>query len=215
MQVEFIFDTACPWCYLGRHRLLKVLAARPAGSYAIRWTSFLLNPDMPPEGAFRRMFMERKLGGTSRVLRLYHALHTACEAEGLPLDLDRQPRIPNTADSHRLVKFADLYGLADQAVEALSQSYFVQGRDIGQLEVLQSVAQQLGLSQDELRDYLQSEQSTIAINADTARAHRLGVSGVPCVIFDDCFAITGAQESKVLARLLDLALVYGEQKIPV
>ena len=215
MQVEFIFDTACPWCYLGRHRLLKVLAARPDQTYDIRWTSFLLNPDMPPEGAFRRMYMERKLGSTSRVLRLYQTIHAACEAEGLPLDLDRQPRIPNTANSHRFIKFAAQYGLTDQAVDLLFRSYFCEGNDIGQTAMVQNMAEQLGLSLVELEHYMQSEQSTMAINADTGRAHRLGVSGVPCVIFADRFAITGAQEAKVMARLLDLAVDYQIQKIPV
>jgi len=35
--------------------------------------------------------------------------------------------------------------------------------------------------------------------------HRLGVTGVPCYILDDRYAVSGAQEPDMLARLIDIA----------
>ena len=29
MRIEFIFDTVCPWCYVGKRRFERALAMRP------------------------------------------------------------------------------------------------------------------------------------------------------------------------------------------
>ena len=49
MQVEVWFDFVCPWCYIGKRRLEKAIAAFDhAGEVEVIWRSFQLDPSFQP-----------------------------------------------------------------------------------------------------------------------------------------------------------------------
>lgn len=205
MRIEFIFDTVCPWCYVGKRRFERALAQRPGARTDIRWQPFLLNPDIPMEGIDRRVYLDRKFGGPSRVQRIHGAVATAGRVEGIDFAFDRITRAPNTLNSHRMIRFACGLGRDAATVEALYHAYFCDGADIGSVETLVGIGESLGMPADELESYLLSDADIAAVMNDNARAHRLGVNGVPCLILDGTYALAGAQEPDILLRLLDIA----------
>ncbi len=204
VRIEIIFDTICPWCYVGKRRLERALAARPNIQTEVIWRPFLLNPDMSDEGVTRAAYLERKFGSRPRVERMLAAVTAAGAAEGLRFDFDRITRTPSTVRSHRLVAFAAESDLQWQVVEAIFAAYFFDGANIGDPEVLLRIGTSFGLPRDALAAALDAPSAHMA-HADNTRAHRLGVNGVPCYIFDGAYAVAGAQEPDVLVRLLDLA----------
>jgi predicted DsbA family dithiol-disulfide isomerase len=103
------------------------------------------------------------------------------------------------------VRYAQQLGKGAETVERIFQSYFLEGRDIGKRSVLIDIAAQVGLDEDKARSYLNDTSSIQAILDHNARAHRLGISGVPAFIVDGQFSISGAQEPTVIGRLLDVA----------
>lgn len=205
MKIEYIFDTVCPWCYVGKRRFERALAMRPGARADIHWRPFLLNPDIPPEGIDRRAYLERKFGGPARVQRVHSAVMAAGETEGIPFAFDDITRTPNTMNSHRMIRFAGGVGRQAETVEALYRGYFCEGRDIGQMDELLEIAVAAGLPRAELKYYLESDTDVAAVLNDNARAHRLGVNGVPCLVLDGQYAVAGAQEADVLLRLIDIA----------
>ena len=205
MQADFYFDTVCPWCHIGIARFERALMARAPIHMEINWRPFLLNPDMPPEGMDRKLYLDRKFGGSSRVQRLFSSVRQAGKLEGLTFEFDRIERTPNTLHSHRLIRFADRFDYGRQVVNMLFDSYFRMGRDIGQIEELITIGSEIGLPERELANYLYSDEDSALVINENARAHRIGVSGVPCVVFDNRFAVAGAQDMDVLLRLIDLA----------
>lgn len=205
MKIEYIFDTVCPWCYVGKRRFERALAQRPGTRVDIRWRPFLLNPDLPPEGMDRHAYLERKFGGPTRVQRVHSAVAAAGETEGIVFAFDRIARTPNTLNSHRMIRFAGGVGREAETVEALYRAYFTDGRDIGDLAELVAIGSAIGLPQAELQSYLCSEADVAAVLNDNARAHRMGVNGVPCLVLDGKYAVAGAQEPDVLLRLIDIA----------
>jgi len=209
LQIEVVFDLVCPWCYLGAHRLRRTLRARPDLAADISWRPFLLNPDIAPGGVSRHDYMLRKFGGEDRARRLHATIAELGRAEGLPFAFDRIRRIPPSLDAHRLVRFADRLGQADEVVQALFEAYFCEGQDIGDHVVLATLAGRFGMEPGVIRRLLASAQDAEAVHADNLRAHRLGINGVPCFVVQGRHAIAGAQEPEVLERLLDVALVEG------
>ena len=205
MKIEFIFDTVCPWCYVGKRRFERALAQRPGTRTEIVWRPFLLNPDIPPEGIDRRAYLDRKFGGPARVNRIHAAVAAAGTAEGIDFAFDRITRAPNTLNSHRMIRFAAGFGRQPEVVEALYRAYFVEGLDIGLVPTLVALGERLDLPGIELEDYLRSETDVSAVLNDNARAHRQGVNGVPCLILDGSYALAGAQEPDILLRLIDIA----------
>lgn len=206
MQIDVIFDTVCPWCYIGKKRLEKALAMRPGITVEPNWRPFLLNPEMPPEGIDRTAYLIKKFGSEARVSRIYGAIGEAGQSVEIDFAFERIDRTPNSVDSHRLVRFAGKRGLAGEAVEALFEEFFIQGRDIGDRGVLAEVGEGLRLNKAELAAYLDSDEDVARVYDENARAHRLGINGVPSFSFNGKFLISGAQEPQVLARMLDAAL---------
>ncbi|CAA7616080.1 DsbA family oxidoreductase [Magnetospirillum sp. UT-4] len=205
MIVEFVFDTVCPWCYVGKRRFQRALAARTSARVDIRWRPFLLNPDVPLEGIDRQVYLDRKFGGPARVQRIHGAVAAAGRVEGIEFAFDRITRAPNTLHSHRMIRFATGLGREAETVEALFHAYFCQGRDIGAIDDLVAVGEGLGLPARDLKAYLLSDADIAAVMNDNARAHRLGVNGVPCMILEGMYALAGAQEPDILLRLIDIA----------
>ena len=206
MKIDIIFDTVCPWCYIGKKRLEMALSMRPQIKAKPNWRPFLLNPEMPPEGIDRTAYLVKKFGSESRVGRIYGAIGEAGQSVEIDFAFERIGKTPNSVDSHRLVRFAHDRGLAGEVVEALFVEFFINGRDIGDLRVLTKIGADIGLDAKEVDAYLNSDADVRTIYDDNVRAHRLGINGVPSFAFNEKFVISGAQEPQVLARMLDAAL---------
>ena len=131
LAVDVISDVICPWCYIGKRRLEKAIAALEGQhEVRVRWHPFQLNPTMPKEGVSRREYRIEKFGSWERSQELDAKVIAVGESEGIPFSFDKSERTPNTVDAHRLIWLADKHGCQDAVVEALFVAYFTEGRDI-------------------------------------------------------------------------------------
>ncbi len=206
MQLDVIFDTVCPWCYIGKRRLERAVAMRPNANIDIHWRPFMLNPDIPNDGIDRTAYLIKKFGSETRVRRVYGAIGEAGHSVEIEFAFDRIQRTPNSVSSHRLIRYAAHFIDVAPMVEELFESYFVGGIDIGDTNVLVDIGVSYGLEPAALRAYLESDADVAAIYEENARAHRLGVNGVPAFAFQGSMVISGAQEPEVLVRVLDAAV---------
>ena len=215
LAIEIVHDFVCPWCYLGVRRLLRALSERHAArsvasspGFDITWRPFLLNPDMPRAGMSRFDYVVRKFGGEERARRLYAAVTQLGRGEGVDFRFERVIHVPSSVDAHRLVGWAQRFGRATEIVEALFAAHFSDGRDIGDLATLVAIAVGAG-GLDELQTgaYLRSREGADVVHGENLRAHRLGISGVPCFVIGERMAVSGAQEPEVFHRLLDIATI--------
>lgn len=212
ITVDIVSDTVCPWCYVGKRRFEAALAHLPEDvDVLVAWRPFQLNPDLPREGADRRQHLERKFGGKDGARRVYDAINQAGESVGLPFafrDIERQP---NTVDSHRLIDRAGQAGKQDAVVEALFKAYFLDARDIGDLDTLVEIAADAGMDAEETRAYLASDEDIDRIQAEDEMARRMGVSGVPCFILNRKYAVSGAQDPDVFLQAFETLAREGEE----
>src|SRR5262245_3703588 len=112
LTVDVLSDVICPWCYIGKRRLEKAVAAfeGPVGG---GWLPFQLNPAMPKEGVSRREYRTRKIGSWERSQELDARVVAVGQSEGIPFAFDRIEQTPNTLDAHRLVGLAERQGVQD------------------------------------------------------------------------------------------------------
>ena len=209
MLIETFADLICPWCYIGRNRLLRALAERPRLTPEIRWQPFQLNPDMPRGGMERDAYMVAKFGGPERARQIHSVIEDTAERDGLDLRMWRIRRIPNTFDAHRLVRAAGRRGVAGPMADALFHAYFVEGLDIGDIDTLATVATSVGFGRLETRELLFSDAEVSAVRAADTLARQLTLQAVPCTIFNRRYALSGAQEPGSFLPLLDLAVDEG------
>src|SRR5580658_8235706 len=149
-RIDIVSDAICPWCYVGKRHLEAALAALAAEGlyFSVHWNPFQLNPDMPKAGVARAAYRAAKFGSAERAREIDARVAGAAEAAGLAFRQDLMLRTPNTIDAHRLIWFAGRQDNADRqeaAMEAVFRAYFIQGKDIGQTEVLADCAVEAGL----------------------------------------------------------------------
>ena len=206
MQIDIISDVVCPWCFIGKRRLEKALVMRPEIDAAITWRPFQLNPDMPAEGMARADYIATKFGDSGHSRRIHQTIAEAGATVGIAFAFDKIKRSPNTRNAHRLIRYATRQGAASEVVTRLFEGYFLEGRDVGDLATLATIAAEAGLDEREARAFLAGDSERDEIVAEDRNARRLGVNAVPCFIFAGQYAISGAQEPEFFLPVFDLVL---------
>jgi predicted DsbA family dithiol-disulfide isomerase len=195
LAIDVISDVICPWCYIGKKRLEKAIAAFEGQQNArVRWLPFQLNPTMPKGGINRKEYRIRKFGSWERSLELDAHVIAVGETEGIHFAFDRTERTPNTTDAHRLIWLADQQGCQDAVVEALFRAYFTEGRDISNRQTLIAVVAQAGLEPHLAEATLNGEGGMDAIKEAEELSRRHPIGGVPFFIINNQITLSGAQQ---------------------
>ena len=167
------------------------------------WHPFQLNPDLPREGIDRRAVPR---GEIRRARSAPRRSTRGCARSGRPVGIDfafdRIERQPNTLDAHRLISWAQAQGDADEVVERLFRAYFLEGRLIGDRDVLAAIAGEAGPVGARPRAPTCDGEGVDTIAAMDRRVRELGVTGVPFFIFDGKVAVSGAQEPDTLVAAM-------------
>ena len=205
IRLDIFSDPVCPWCYVGKANLDRALAQHPDHPFQIQWHPFQLNPDMPPEGVAKRAYLEEKFGGKARVDAVHDRLREAAKAAGVDMDPDKPQRMPNTLNTHRLIHWAGIEGVQSAVVTALMRAYWVEGRDIGDLETLADIAGENVMDREATLRLLQSDADADDIQARDQDARRKGVNAVPTFLIAQQYVVSGAQPTdtwdKVIAEI--------------
>jgi predicted DsbA family dithiol-disulfide isomerase len=216
MQIDFISDTICPWCFIGKRRLGRAMALRPEIAFDVRYRPYRLDPAVPRGGVDRARYLAARFGGDGKLIEAHRAIAAEGSKEGIDFDWPAIRRTPNTVDSHRLIRWAEAQGVQDDVVERLFIAYFENGEDIGDIRVLSDIADLCGMDGTEIADLLESDTDIALVEREDQLAREMGVTGVPAMIFANKIAVSGAREPEVLAAVIDKALdtadtVSGEE----
>ena len=194
LNIEIYSDLICPWCFIGRRRLeagIKLLSASEPPS--ILWRAFELNPEMPKAGLERKAYRSAKFGSWERSQSMDREVAATGKTLGLQFNYDRVLVTPNTFAGHRLLWWAKDKGLQDMLADALFRAYFTEGLDIGKNEVLAKVAADAGLSEEDARRFLESDQGRDEVLEEEREGLRRGLNGVPFFVINGIPAFSGAQ----------------------
>jgi len=213
MLLEIFADTVCPWCYIGKRRLMRALANRPQPGLVIRWRAFQLNPGMPMAGIDRAQYMTAKFGSLERAQRVFDSVARVGRNEGINFYFDHIQRTPNTLRSHRLLQAAAKIGRESALLDRLYAAYFTEGVDIGDPEKLITMAEKIGLPAETARAAVEGIPEIDMALAEDFQSRRLGITGVPYFIFNGRFGLSGAQEPEVLYSMFDLAREDDKERV--
>ena len=216
ITIDIVSDVVCPWCYLGKARLeLAIAEVQDEVGVDLNWRPYRLNPDYPPEGVDQKKAREQKLGGAERVAQGHKMLTDLGREVGINFDFDAIKIGPNTLDAHRLIHWAvtESREKQDKVVDALFKANFEEGRNVGDHAVLLDIAEKAGLDKSVIATLLASDADRDLIVAEIDAAQKIGVNGVPFFIFDQQYAVSGAQTPDVIAGALrDIARMKAEAR---
>jgi predicted DsbA family dithiol-disulfide isomerase len=87
----------------------------------------------------------------------------------------------------------------------VENAYFRDGVDLNDQQALTSLAVGAGLPADRVAATLASDDYSADVDQSMATAQRLNISGVPFFIFNQRFAVSGAQPTEIMLKALDAA----------
>lgn len=203
LQVDFSLDLICPWCWIGLRNLLAaremLLARYPDQQLVIHWHADTLLPQIPEHGVPYQAFYEARLGGPRAVEVRRAQVRPAAHAAGLQINHALIETFPSTRLVCALVNYAQT--LLDgesmiRFVESIFAAYFVQGRDIGSVMVLQQLAHSAAL------DWNPSRFDALRYQSEASHT-----GGVPHMVFNQRLQVTGAVAPAELLRAMEHARV--------
>lgn len=205
--VDIVLDPVCPWCWLGHRYWRAARALTPDIETETAYRPFQLDAAIPPEGVDFAQYMAKRFAGAdmSRFTAMQDHLRAAGPEVGIAFNFDAIEKRPNTLNAHRLIRWAQTRKEAETVVEALFKAYFEDRRDIGDRQVLIAIGEQAGLHRDVLDDLLSGDRDAGEIEREEAFYRSLGVSAVPCFIFNGRFAVPGAESPQALADAIKRA----------
>jgi predicted DsbA family dithiol-disulfide isomerase len=178
---------------------VRIEKLKQAFDVETRLVHFPLHPETPAAGrSMAKLYAGRNVDPEA----MYARMKTLMDAEGLPYG--RRTHTYNSRLAQELRKWADTQPNGEAIHDALYRTYFVANRNIGDPDILVEIAQSVGLPADEARAVLAERRFTDAVDADWAKSHAYGVTGVPTFVAAR-YGVVGAQPYEVLVELLDKA----------
>jgi len=165
----------------------------------LTWTHFPLHPETPAEGI---ELAELFAGRNYDVEAAQDRMERLMAAEGLPFA--RRTKTYNSRLAQELGKWADTPPGGEALHDAFFRAYFVDARDISNVDVMLDVVRSAGLSVEAAREVLDKRTFKDAVDEDWKLSRQYGITGVPTFVVGK-YAVVGAQPYEVLEQLVEKA----------
>lgn len=207
MEIKIWSDVRCPFCYIGKRKFETALENfQYRDELTINWKSFQLDPmlETDPSVSTIDYFVDTKGVSIDQAKQmLNNATQMGAEVE-LALDFENS-MVANSFNAHRLIQMAKSKDLGNEIEEALFKAQLEDGKNIDSQEELISIGCSIGMNAEEIKKVLASDEFSYQVKQDEQEARNIGVRGVPFFVFNDKFAVSGAQSPKVFLQTLEKA----------
>lgn len=207
IRIDVVSDIVCPWCYIGKRRLEKAIEDTQSSDKVqvkeveIIYRAYQLDPSVPTTGIDFQIYMQNRFG--NNFVEKFHQVEQVAQAEGLDFDFSKLPKAINTLLLHRILTVALQDGIQSAVKESLMKAYFVDRHDLMQENILIDLLAKCGWSAEKTLNIIHSDIATDEVKAEMSYYQKLGVTGVPFFIFNQKYAVSGAQPSEVFTEILE------------
>jgi len=204
MKIEIWSDVMCPFCYIGKNNFEQALNKLPfKDEVEVEWKSFQLDPSLDPKQTQNTIEYFREKKGFPEAQATQMISQVAQMGKGAEIDFNfEKALITNTFSAHKLLHLSKKYNKSNEMEEALFIAHFIDGKNVGDTEVLVSLAENLGIDKEEARQAVTSDQLDYEVNQDILEARNNGVSGVPFFVLNGKYAVSGAQPVEAFEEAL-------------
>ncbi|MBN8701442.1 MAG: DsbA family oxidoreductase [Bacteroidetes bacterium] len=205
MRVEIWSDVLCPFCYIGKRKFENALQQfKQKDSVIVEWKSYQLDPEFVSGDAksYVDYLATRKGFSLQQVNQMFGNVTEMAQSVGLNYRFDNAI-VANSHKAHQLTHLAKKHRKESEIEEALFSAHFIEGKDIGNEDILIAIAKSSGIDEQEAKTALQSNLYANDVAKDIEEATKLGVQGVPFFVFNRTYAVSGAQDSNVFLKTLE------------
>lgn len=190
LRLTLFTDYICPFCYIGDLRLEKL---RAHFNLLINFRFIEIHPDTPLPGADTQSLQYPE----NQWSDMMDGLLEMAKAEGINL---QPPAF--IANSHHALLVAEAAKQAGREIfyrlnRKLFESYFLEGRNLGDDSVLMDIGKASGVGQSMIENAWSDPAYEAVLHKNMAMAIQAGVTGTP-TFFIGKHCLTGAVETSVL-----------------
>jgi predicted DsbA family dithiol-disulfide isomerase len=205
LKIQIWSDIMCPYCYLGKRRIEGALQKfKHQDAVEIEWKSFELDPSFKAskdDNIIDHLAVKyRKDKEWAR--EMVDNMTQNAKNSGLDFYFDKAI-LANSHNAHRLLHLAKKHKVANQLKEILFKAYLTNGKDVNNLDTLSALGQEVGLKKEVVDEVLNSNLYDEEVLNDIAVAQQIGIQGVPFFVFDNKYAISGAQHEQTFLQTLE------------
>ena len=202
LKIEIVSDVVCPWCVIGFENLKKAIKELENElTFEISWKPYELHPEIPTNGYDKELYMQQKFG-SNRGKGVYDEIIDIGKDLDFDFNFSKTERLPNTFLAHRLLWYAEQKNLQNELSENLFYAYFTEGKDIGSIEVLASIASEIGLDKLKIISFLESETGSKEVEDQKLESIERSIGAVPTYIINDQYLIQGGQQPETFMAFL-------------
>ncbi|MEP6262790.1 MAG: DsbA family oxidoreductase [Gillisia sp.] len=216
MEIKIWSDVRCPFCYIGKRKFEAALENFPHKEEVnVVWKSFQLDPNLKTDTNTSTLdyFVKTKGVSVDQARQMFSGAANMAREVGLNFNLEAS--VPaNSFKAHRLIQMAKTKDLGNEIEEALFKAHFEEAKNIDDAEVLLQVATSIGMDGLEVRSMLEADDFAYEVKQDEMEARNIGVRGVPFFVFDNKYAISGAQPEEVFLEHLEKSWEEFQSKNP-
>jgi len=193
LKIVVFSDYICPFCYIGFYRVEQL---KEKFDLEVEWQPFEIHPETPKEGTeltslpFPKEYLEMMKANIKKL------------ADDVGVTFKLTDKLPN---SRMALYFARKKGKFDEFHKLVLDSYWKEGKDIGDQELLLSLAELIGFKRNEIFKYIDSEEPSKKLKESLNKLRKYGINGVPTFIIGDRIVV-GAQPYEVFEKVVRKAL---------
>jgi predicted DsbA family dithiol-disulfide isomerase len=190
-SIIVISDFVCPWCYIG---LMEVERLMQEYDFDVQFAPFYLHPETPPEGMPPRRITPPDAPSTP--------IEQRAEALGIKFTRGRTWS-SNSYIALQAADFALEYGDPWRFHKRMFKAYFEDLEDIGKLDNVVRIGDDAGLDEASLRQALEEGLYRERVDSGISWSRRIGVTAIPTFVFNQKFAMVGAQELEQFRYIME------------
>jgi predicted DsbA family dithiol-disulfide isomerase len=160
----------------------------------VNFAPFFLDPTIPPEGRPRKPMTNPDDPPSHLELR--------AQASGLQMTRGRT-FTPNSHLSLQAAEFAAEHGDPMRFHRRMFKAFFEDLENVGDIDVCVRIGEEAGLDGAALRKALEEGTYREIVDEGIAWSRGIGVTGVPTFVFEDKWAIVGAQDYPVFQSIME------------
>lgn len=205
LNIQIWSDIMCPFCYIGKRRIEEALQNfKHKDSVTIEWKSFQLDANFiaAPDDNIIDHLAEKYRKDTDWAQTMIDNMTQNAKNAGLDFHFEKAI-LANSFHAHRLLHLAKKYNLANELEELLFKAYLTDGKNVNDLDTLSKLGKEVGIDSEEIKQVLESNEYTKEVQQDIEQAQSIGVQGVPFFVFDNKYAISGAQPATTFLQTLE------------
>ena len=197
IKIDIVSDIACPWCYIGKKNLEKALnATSNEFNFNVNFLPYQLNPEIPTKGENFEQYFTKKFGSIEYAEQIFDRVNVAGAKSNIKFNFNKIEVIPNSLKLHILIEKCKNEHFITELIDDLFNAYLVHPIDLTQDSNLVKIMEKYGWNEQQTQECLNNSSLQIVVQNKIKESQNLGISGVPFLIINNKYGISGAQSSE-------------------